>query len=190
MASVVVGLVVGAVSALVLLGNGQLLGRQQHAGGWFGNANAGSTAADPYTRAIIARIGLMALNRSETIYFHNYTDDRGDRLSQDCVYELSGGDLPARWWGVTIYAGDDFLPVNGDDAQSVDKTRMVRDADGRWTARVAATRADASNWISSKNAGTFSLGIRMYNPDPGARDDPATIPFPVLKRLSCAGDQA
>lgn len=185
-ACVAAGLLIGGGSALLVLGNGQLLGRESRQG-WFGNANAGSTAAGPYTRAIIAKIGLLALSRAETIYFHKYDDENGKRLDAACAYELSGGPLPARWWSITIYAADDFLPVNGDAAQSVDATRLAKTADGRWTARVAATRAGAADWISSKHAGAFSLGLRMYNPSDAARASLAAIDFPRIRSLGCAG---
>ncbi len=181
---VIGGLVIGVASAMLVLGNGQLLGREK-SGGWFGNRNAGSSAADPYTRGIIAKIGLLALNRSETIYFQRYEDEKGARLDASCRYQLSGSALPTRWWSITIYAADNFLPVNGNDAQSIDATRVKRGADGRWTAVLSATRGDAANWVSSRNAGQFSLGLRMYNPEPGPRNDIAMIPFPTIRTISC-----
>lgn len=176
----------GVGSAFAVIGSGELLGRTG-AAGWSGNVTAGSIAADPYTRAIVARNGLLALNRSETIYFHRYEDERGRTLSADCTYELSGGTLPARWWSVTIYAADNFLPVNGDDAQSIDASRIARAADGRWTARIAAQRAGVPNWISSRHAGKFSLSIRLYNPDDRARADAGSIPFPSIRTIDCGG---
>lgn len=183
-AAVAIGLIVGIGSAWLVLGNGQLLGRFEY-DHWFGNANAGSAAADPYTRGIVATIGLLALNRSETIYFHRYVDENGQPLAESCVYDLIGGDLPARWWSITVYAADDFLPLNDDAALSVDATQIVREPDGSWTARLAAQRAGASNWISTRAADTFSLALRMYNPGDRARDDASSIPYPKIRRVSC-----
>src|SRR5690606_35400144 len=94
--SLLLGAAAGVGSAMVVLDNGQLLG-QTNNDYWFGNRNAGSAAADPYTRGIVAKIGLLALNRSETIYFHRYKDENGEALREGCAYELSGGDLPTRW---------------------------------------------------------------------------------------------
>lgn len=183
-AAVAIGLIVGIGSAWLVLGTGQLLGRFEY-DHWFGNANAGSAAADPYTRGVIATIGLLALNRSETIYFHRYLDENGEPLAESCVYDLTGGDLPARWWSITVYAADDFLPLNDDAALSVDATQIVREPDGSWTARLAPQRARANNWISTRAAGTFSLALRMYNPGDRARDDPSSIPYPKIRRVSC-----
>jgi hypothetical protein len=177
-----VGVLAGAGSAFALLANGQMIGSVRN-GEWLGNRNAGSTAADPYTRAVIARTGLLALSRQETIYFTAYEDASGRRLSERCTYELSGGRLPARWWSVTIYAPDNYLPVNGDDAQSVDATHLGNT--GPWTARVAPVRDGVAHWISSRNAGDFSLTLRLYHPGEAARSSAATIPFPQIRRLSC-----
>jgi hypothetical protein len=184
--AIVVGLVIGAGSALWILNNGQLLGNFEK-DYWFGNDRAGSSAADPYTRGIVAAIGLLALNKSETIYFHRYKDEKGDQLREDCTYEVRGAVLPTRWWSMTVYASDHFLPVNGQRAFSVDASQIVAGDDGAWTVRIAPERADATNWISNKAAGAFSLALRMYNPGEGARDNPASIPFPTIATVSCAG---
>jgi hypothetical protein len=183
---IVIGLIVGVGSALWILGNGQLLGNFEK-DYWFGNDRAGSSAADPYTRGIVAAIGLLALNKSETIYFHRYKDEKGRQLHEGCVYEMRGGALPTRWWSMTVYAADHFLPVNGQRAFSVDATQMVAGEDGAWTVRIAPERGDAANWISNKAAGQFSLALRMYNPNESARDNAASIPFPTVATVSCEG---
>jgi hypothetical protein len=184
--AIVVGLVIGGGSALWVLGNGELLGDFEK-DYWFGNDQAGSVAADPYTRGIIASIGLLALNRSETIYFHRYKDERGRQLREGCVYELSGASLPTRWWSITVYAADHFLPVNTHRAFSVDASQIVASPDGSWTVRIAPDRAGAANWIASEAAGEFSLALRMYNPETIALEDAASIPFPTVATISCDG---
>jgi hypothetical protein len=178
------GLLAGVGSAFWILSNGQLLGsfEQDY---WFGNDRAGSVAADPYTRGIIANIGLLALNKSETIYFHRYRDEKGRQLRESCTYELRGAVIPARWWSITVYASDSFLPVNGHHAYSVDATRVVSTTDGAWATKLSSERGGDANWISTKSAGSFSLGLRMYNPEVLARNDSSSIPFPTIKTLSC-----
>jgi len=184
-----VALAAGAGSGVMVILKGEQIG-QSSQDYWLGNRDVGSTRADPWTRAIIARIGLLALNRSETIYFTRYRDSEGRPFSAACVYELSGTDLPTRWWSVTIYGDDDFLPPNQDGAYSVDATRALRDASGRWRARIAPAADGAPNWISNRAAGTFNLSLRLYNPSPAALADDAAIPFPSVRRISCNGDAA
>lgn len=183
------GVALGAGSAAMMLSSGGLgsgLGSET-VQGWTGNHLTGAKAADPYTRAIVAKTGLLALTQTEAMYFTRSTDEQGRPLNESCVYVLSGGAMPARWWSVTIYDAHHYLPVNGQDAQSVDMTRMATRASptGQWTARIAADRGEASDWISSKNAGKFSLTLRLYNPQEKARTDFASIPFPTVKTVSC-----
>ncbi len=187
--AVALGLVLGVGSAALLLKHGHEIG-PDGGDGWLGNRGVGATDADPWTRAVIARIGLLALNRSETIYFSRYRDAEGRPFDEGCDYELMGTDLPARWWSITVYDADDFLPRNADGALSVDATRVVREADGRWRARLSPRRGAAANWLSSRAAGRFNLSLRLYTPDPSALADAASIPFPAVRRLGCEGDES
>src|SRR5690606_12915148 len=114
-----------------------------------------------------------------------YKDENGEALREGCAYELSGGDLPTRWRSITAYAHDDFLPVTGQRASSVGATQVIRGEDGRWTVRMADDRSDAQNWISTENAGAFSLSLRMYNPEASAREDDSTIAFPSIRTIAC-----
>jgi hypothetical protein len=183
--AVIVGLALGAASAWAAMSiGGASFGRQ--IGQWSTNSATGSTAADPYTRAIVARVGLLALSQREAIYFNLDRDDRGDPLSESCIYDLNGGVLDARWWSVTLYADDHFLAQNGDHAASIDASHIPP---GRWRARVAPVRGDAAYWLSSREARrNFSLTLRVYNPQRNFRPSAETLP--QLTRISCAGERA
>lgn len=184
--AVLTGLVVGIGSAVLVVGSGGVVG-QRDIGGWRYDPSVGSVAADPYTRAIVAKSGLLALTQAEAIYVVRARDENGRRLSDDCAYRLSAGALPARWWSVTIYAADNFLPVNGDDAQSIDATRVARGAGGGWSARIAPSRNGEANWISSRNAGRFDLQLRLYNPAASVLADVGGAAFPRIETIGCAG---
>ena len=154
-------------------------------GNWVHSRAAGSSAADPYTRAIIARAGLLALSAREAVYFSLDQDEHGRPLSESCIYEIQGRPFDARWWSVTLYADDNFLARNGDNAHSIDATRVGNDAP--WSARISPVRGDATNWLSSREARRgFVIMLRVYNPQ---RDfHPSEESLPVLTTVSCAGD--
>jgi hypothetical protein len=159
-------------------------------GGWHSDFAIGSKAADPYTRARVARYGLLALAKSEAVYFTRAADDDGAPLREDCRYRLSGGALPAGWWSVTLYDGASMLPVNTDNAFSIDasRTRTVPGTGvGAWEAVIAPIRpAEAAHWISSRNAGTFDLTLRLYMPDEALLTDPdRALGAPRIARLGC-----
>jgi len=183
-AAVIAGVVLGLGSAWAVLKFGGS-SFTEHYGHWVFSRAAGSTGADPYTRAIIAREGLLALSAREAVYFSLYTDEHGRPLSESCVYELNGRPLDARWWSVTLYADDNYLARNTDSAHSIDATRAGNDA--AWVARISPVRGDATNWLSSREARRgFVIMLRVYNPQ---RDfHPSEAALPVLTTVSCAGD--
>jgi len=184
-AAVVVGAAFGGASAWAALTIG-ISGFSSHYGAWSLNRAAGSTAAGPYTRAIIARYGLLALSSREALYFNLERDEHGQPLSESCIYDLTGRDLAARWWSVTLYAGDSYLARNDDHAASIDSTRVSAGDDGYWHARVSSVQGNTVNWLSSRNARRgFSLTLRTYNPE---RDfAPSEDTLPKLTTVSCAG---
>ena len=141
------------------------------------------------SRARVALTGLLALNRSQAIYFTRKVDDLGEPLREDCHYRLSGGPLPGRWWSITAYAADDYLPQNNDDALSVDASEVRPDGQGRWTAEAGPSRNPAMPWLSTRKAGYFDLTLRIYNPTPQAQRDFGTIAFPTVERVSCGEQQ-
>lgn len=186
------GLALGAGSALALAGlvpgMGALASGDVDVAGWKSDFAIGSDAADPYTRARVARHGLLALARTEAVYFTRDTDDQGQRLRESCRYRLSGGAMPAQWWSVTLYDADSRLPMNDDAALSVDASRA---GNGSWSAIVAPDAPPEGQWLSSRAGGEFDLTLRLYVPDGRLIDDPAgALTPPRVERLDCAGDAA
>lgn len=181
----IVGIATGAGSAILTIRNGAMLGRiaNNH---WITSQTIGATEADPYTRARVARIGLLGLNRSETVYYSRIEDDAGEKFRVNCVYRIEGVPLATRWWSITLYAADNFLAVNGDEHPSIDATSINLDANGGWRARIAPHRGNAANWISSRNGGAFSLSLRLYNPEPAIGEHLVDVALPSVVRESCA----
>lgn len=182
---VVAGLLAGAASGWLWLQKGMAQGESYS--GWTGSSVTGSADADPWTRARVAVAGLLALTREHAIYFTRNTDDSGARLREDCRYRVSGGAMPARWWSITVYAADNYLPLNNDDALSFDATEVQTDAAGRWSAILAPTRPESGAWASTRKAGNYDITLRLYQPTRQAQADFATVPMPSVTRLDCGG---
>lgn len=185
-AAVLAGIILGGASAWAALEFGRSSFAEQY-GAWRHSRAAGSSAADLYTRAIIAREGLLALSAREALYFSLGVDDQGAPLSENCIYDLTGRQLDARWWSITLYADDDFLAQNEDHAASIDASRVTAGEDGRWRARIATVRGDAIYWLSSRNARRgFALTLRVYNPHREFQTSAEALP--ALTRISCLGE--
>ena len=161
------------------------------AGQWETASSIGAASADPITRALVARFGLLAMSSDETMYFFTANDSTGDRLIDSCSYEIVGTDPATRWWSVTLYDKDSFLVDNGQNAFSMDKTRLTR-TDGQ-NFRIAISNDNDGafeNWISNSGAGEFMLTLRLYNPDEAVIANPSGTVLPTVSRISCKGDQA
>ncbi|MEO0417822.1 MAG: DUF1214 domain-containing protein [Pseudomonadota bacterium] len=198
-AAAIVGTFIGVASALLMSGLWSTKKPMEfgeiNVNGWVSDFAVGSNEASPYVRARVARHGLLALAKSEAVYFVRGKDDDGARLSSTCIYRISGQDMPARWWSITLYnVADSKLPLNDDDALSVDETSVVRadgTASGAWEAIIAPEQpADASNWISSRGSDGFDLLLRLYVPETALLNEPTqALSPPTLERMSCQGDE-
>jgi hypothetical protein len=184
--AVAAGLVAGGFSAFRMI-DASASRMTLDVGGWAGDLSVGSPSSSPYVRASISERALMALSREETIYFFRDRDADGNPFREACSYEISGNPLPARWWSVTLYADDDFLAENPDKAHSVSASTAELDSRGKWRARIAPAPAESGAWLSTRNARSFSLVVRLYNPEPEALRTPERLKLPVVQQLTCAG---
>ncbi len=153
-------------------------------GAWRTSQAFGSSRADWYTRALVARTGLFALNRSETIYFIAQSDNSGRPLHSGCDYSIEGRDLNTRWWSLTAYGEDHFLIPNQENRYSINGQNVVGDADGRYTITLSST-PKASNWLPAGEQDKIFLALRLYNPEPEIYKNIGRIQLPSIIRAEC-----
>jgi hypothetical protein len=189
---IVLGALAGAGTAVAVTG-GSLGGGSLINHGWATDTTIGSGSANLWVAARVARVGLLALNRDETIYFDRTTDDTGAQLNERCSYIMTVPELPARWWSVTLYDRANMLAANSDNAPSFDASQAVLiAADPAVPSKVliAPVRdpaADTTAFISSKTAGQFSLTLRLYNPEDTTEDTLKQLRLPSITRLDDCG---
>lgn len=154
-------------------------------GAWDTSLLAGSTTADIHTRARVALQGLLALDRSETIYFIAERDDAGRPLRAACDYAIEGSAPPARWWSITAYGADYYLIPNPANRYSFNMRTAAPDSSGRFRL-IAAREPKPGNWLPTTGAANrFVLNLRLYNPDPALAARPETLTPP---RITPIGD--
>jgi len=179
------GVVLGAAGAVFLVFGPADFGGVG-VGPWRTNIHVGSSDAPGIVRAVVARRGLLALNRSETIYFSADADSEGRQLDAECDYRVLFTDRPdARWWSLTLYAEDDFLPVGGPGAFSISADDISAGESGFVVS--VSQRLAIGHWLSPENAGEFNLTLRLYNPAAAIVEDPSSASLPVVERLACGG---
>jgi hypothetical protein len=180
-----VGAVIGVYMANASVTAGSNSKTFIHNGSWRTSLYVGATDADPHIRAYVAAIGLLGLSRQEAIYFQAYSDDEGNPLSSDHVYELIAGDLPTRWWSLTLYNGDHYLTPNPYNRYSVKGTQAIRQPDGKIRILLARDPMEG-NWIPMGEGQNMSISIRMYNPDPGTENQLTALTLPTIRKIGDA----
>lgn len=152
-------------------------------GAWRMNPLAGSEANSPYSRLEIAFTAILALARSETIYFEARTDDAGEPLTAACDYILSGPPPEARWWSVTAYGSDDMLIPTQNERYSASAASMQRDGAGDVEIALSSD-GSGPNGIAT-GAGNFVLLLRLYEPAKTVADAPDAVPLFKITKGSC-----
>lgn len=186
-AVVAVGVLLGTGSAWLVL-SGAVRTSEKQVGAWSVDLDAGSEDAGFYQRGVTAVQGLLALAKEEAVYFVATEDGEGEELRGDCVYEVSGGDLPATWWSLTLYDGS-YLPENTDAHLSVDATSVTLTPDGAWSAYLGPDADAHDNWISTNGADRPNLVLRLYVPEDSVLAEPSTVPVPEINRLGCGAQR-
>lgn len=154
------------------------------AGIWRTNLLAGSREADAYTRARISLGAVLALDRSETLYYTTEHDDDGNTLRAECRYRIDGTPPPARWWSITAYAADNFLFANAERRYSVSGENAPLDNQGRFMTLVGPNAADTDRfWIPTAGTGGMRLTLRLYGAGEPLQRDPGALAAPSVKRL-------
>ncbi|MDD5312492.1 MAG: DUF1214 domain-containing protein [Dehalococcoidia bacterium] len=150
-------------------------------GPWQTSLAVGSEDASLYTRASVAVHALLALRKSETVYYTAYKDDNGDPLNSNYVYRIEGKNPDARWWSITVYGADDFLIANELNRYSYNMNNVASNADGSYTIYLSRNQR-SGNWLPLGNQSKFSLSLRLYNPGSTVLDNPATVELPHIIR--------
>ncbi len=185
---VIVGaLVIGLGSAWWAINSG--FGSALQNGAWSTDPAIGSETASPYARAAVARAGLLALNKSETVYFTAFTDDAGEPLNTKCSYRLDGQPLATRWWSITAYAADHYLIPNSANRHSQAMNTVSRNPDNGFSITLSP-QGGGENGIPTGFSGTgegdsFSLTLRLYNPAEETYSNLETIALPTIAKEAC-----
>lgn len=150
-------------------------------GPWITNAAYGDKDAPLLLKIGVARRGLLALAKEETIYFTAREDSEGRPLRGECFYYVAGEVPQARWWSFTMYAGDDFLVDNPPDIYSI--VPYPNQTDVEFIVGLTPP-PDNTQWLPSAR-GQISITVRMYSPEPSVYEALATTPLPFISRGDC-----
>jgi hypothetical protein len=149
-------------------------------GAWTGSTLTGSPDADMYTRARVAIGGLLALGRSETMYYLATSDDSGRALRSRCTYRVEGVPPSTRWWSVTAYADDFFLFDAPNQQFSLNSTTAKLDAQGKFVLSTGPAAQAGIHWLPTPGDRGLVLTLRLYNPSPDLQAAPSKLIPPSI----------
>lgn len=178
----VLGLAVGAATTIIPMAMTPLVGKGHD--GWTYTTRLGTADTDPYVRAAVALFGIWALRPEETMYASANVDTDGLPLLATCTYAITGGPLDTRWWSLTAYQDNHFVP-NANQRYSWSKTTIATGPEGEWRI-VASAQEQPGHWLPLKpGAGTVVFSLRFYNPTDSFRTNLKTLNFPRVEKVSC-----
>jgi len=154
-------------------------------GPWKTSLDAGSEDSGTYIRATVALIGLLALNKSEAVYYVARTDSQGRPLRSSCDYRVEGKSaLPARWWSITLYGTYTFFIPNQLKRYSYNNSTVRYNDDGSFTINISR-KEHPGNWLPSGEEKQLHVALRLYNPGSSVYEHPGKIGLPEIVREEC-----
>ncbi|WP_246088375.1 DUF1214 domain-containing protein [Phreatobacter stygius] len=155
-----------------------------HIGPWLATPKAGTTEADPYARAVTARLGTLPLALADGLALTAEADDGGQRLDGRCTYRVSGQMPPARFWTLGV-VGEDYEPAApAGQRRAFTSYEVLRQADLPIDVVIAAT-ARPGNWLPSGGAAQIRLILRLYD-TPIATTISTSTGLPAITRVACS----
>ena len=154
-------------------------------GSWTAYPNMGAPGADPYSKARIAREGILALGRAEGLAFFANRDAAGDALSRKCSYTIEGSMPPARFW--TLFVADRSLAVLGGDRRrkpALNSLSMLRNPDNSFAVAIGPVAAPG-NWLSISGDGPMVFVLTLYDTPVSGSTGVADIELPQVLRIGC-----
>lgn len=155
-------------------------------GPWRANPLGGSPDADPYSRAVLARIGNLTLGGGEGISFRAFQDSTGRPLARQCSYVLAGQTPPARVWTLAAYLPDGRLIDPGEGRPGWLVSRSLLRADDNSTEITVGPVAAAGNWLSVTGRGSYILALTLYDTPASTSSGLGRLALPSLTRGECS----
>lgn len=180
-------LIGGLGSSYYMVSTGSALTTQK-IGPWTTWKNEGRSDADPYTRAHFARTGSLNLTTEIANTYLSKLDSKGGFLHSSCEYEISGKQLEARWWSITVLNDFGQLIRNPSKRYSFTSDTVAISPDGTFTVTLARD-ARPGNWLPTAGAGRLALSLTLLESESAisgdAEGEAAPVSLPEIRQVAC-----
>jgi len=154
-------------------------------GQWTAFPEIGTQAADPYSKARVAREGVLTLGRAEGLSFIAERDAGGDQLRRECAYMIEGGFPTARFW--TLYAADQSLGVVDTDRPrlaALQSYQVLRQPDNSVIITVG-NRPAPGNWLLTEGSGRMYFVLTFYDTPIASSTGLSDVTLPRIVKAGC-----
>ncbi|MDG4876393.1 DUF1214 domain-containing protein [Mesorhizobium sp. WSM4935] len=154
-------------------------------GQWTAFPEVGTLNADPYSKARVAREGVLALGQAEGLAFVAERDDAGEPLKRECTYTIEGGYPTARFW--TLYAADQSLGVidTGKPRQSaLQSYEVLRRPDNSVVISVGS-QPSPGNWLLTGGSGKMYFVLTFYDTPIASSTGLSDVTLPRILKAGC-----
>lgn len=153
-------------------------------GPWAAWPDIGTVNPNPYSRAYLARNGVMQLGYAEGIQFVAVTDSAGEALERSCTYAIEGGVPGATFWTLVATDPQSVNVAASPDSMALHSERMARGANGSVHIAVGPDLAPG-NWLEITGAGPYQLVLTLYDATIFAGGSSAVSEMPEITRERC-----
>jgi hypothetical protein len=154
-------------------------------GQWTAFPYLGTVDADPYSRARVAREGLLALGRAEGLSFSAQRDSGNDALRRECSYRIEGPVPLARFW--TLYAADaSGVVIRAGERRSgaLHSYQLLRLVDNSISI-AAGAHPSPGNWLALSGTGPMTLVLTFFDTPIASSTGAADIALPSIVKVGC-----
>jgi hypothetical protein len=154
-------------------------------GEWTAFPLIGTPDADPYSKARVAREGLLALGRAEGLSFSAQRDSAGEALRRECSYRIEGAVPPARFW--TLYAADaagNVIRAGERRSAALHSYQLLRLVDNS-VSIAAGPHPAPGNWLSLSGDGPMTLVLTFFDTPIASSTGASDIVLPSIVKVGC-----
>ncbi len=132
------------------------------AGPWAAWPDIGTTNPNPYSRAYLARNGVLQLGSAEGIQFIAVTDSAGEPLDRSCTYRLEGTVPGASFWTLVATDPEGANIALSPEGMALHSERIARRVDGSVFISIGPDLTPG-NWLETTGNGPFQLALTLYD---------------------------
>lgn len=154
-------------------------------GEWTAYPSLGTADADPYSKARVAREGILSLGQAEGLSFSAERDSGGEPLRRECRYRIEGPVPPARFW--TLYAADPSgHVVRGGERRTaaLNSYQLLRLPDN--SVEISAdAHPNPGNWLALSGKGPMALVLSFFDTPIASGTGASEIVLPTIVKAGC-----